>query len=266
MTVLQVVRSVCATVGVAVPQSIFSSLTGNRTMVEMLEQANEMAQRIAYDYRDWTALRTTHTINGDSVWDPVSRTYSGGSTAFDLPANYKRLLLTSNVWRSSSSSTPMAFVSDTDEWLNHRLRNTPGSAFGEWALFGHQMHIYPVLRGPKPAVIEDPGPPYVPPESAVPPETAVFTYMDKNCVQLASGGYGDSFLSDGDSFVLDERLLKLGMVWNWKQNKGASYAEELGTFGDAMAVAMGHDSPGPIIVGRLPLARTAGPGAWSWPS
>jgi len=49
VTLLTVVQDVCAAVGVAVPQSIFSGITGNRTMQEMLALANEMAQRIAYD-------------------------------------------------------------------------------------------------------------------------------------------------------------------------------------------------------------------------
>ena len=35
-------------------ESVFSNITANRTMQEMLALANEMAQRIAYDTRDWT--------------------------------------------------------------------------------------------------------------------------------------------------------------------------------------------------------------------
>src|SRR6187549_324047 len=105
MTLLSVVRDVCAVVGVAVPQSVFSNITGNRTMQEMLSLANEMAQRIAYDYRDWTKLRAMATFTGDGV-----------ATSFPLPANYKRMLLTSNVWRSEMTQTPLRFISDTDEW------------------------------------------------------------------------------------------------------------------------------------------------------
>ena len=112
MTLLSVVKDVCATVGVLVPQSIFTNITANRTMQEMVACANEMAQRIAYDTRDWTRLKTTQTYAGDGV-----------TTAFDLPVNYKRMLLTSNVWRSTSALVPMWFVPDTDQWLNHRLRN-----------------------------------------------------------------------------------------------------------------------------------------------
>ena len=36
-------------------------------MFEMLASANEMAQRIAYDTRDWTALRKQHTFLGVSL-------------------------------------------------------------------------------------------------------------------------------------------------------------------------------------------------------
>src|SRR6187551_2650008 len=107
MTVLSVIKDVCATVGVLQPQSVFSGITGNRTMQEMLSLANEMSQRIAYDSREWTKLKKTATFIGDGV-----------ATSFNLPANYKRMLLTANVWRSTDTLTPMMFVPDTDEWLN----------------------------------------------------------------------------------------------------------------------------------------------------
>src|SRR5262245_34598031 len=103
MTLLSVVKDVCAVVGVLVPQSVFSGITTNRTMQEMLALANEMAQRIANDNRDWTRLRSLATFNGN-----------GSTTAFGLPVDYQRMLLTSEVWRSTSGQTPMTFIADTD--------------------------------------------------------------------------------------------------------------------------------------------------------
>ena len=70
MTILSVVKDVCLAVGVAVPQSVFTNITGNRTMQEMLSLANEMAQRISYDTRDWTKLRATCTLAGDGTFVP----------------------------------------------------------------------------------------------------------------------------------------------------------------------------------------------------
>ena len=71
---------------------------------------------------------------------------------------------------------------------------------------------------------------------------------------LNGGGYSDAFLNDADRFRLDERLLKLGMIWKWKAQKGSPYAEDLSNYGDAVAMVQGHDSPSPIIVGRTPIS------------
>jgi len=206
-------------VGVAIPQSIFSNLTGNRTTQEMVSTANEMAQRITADHRDWTRLRKVQTYTGDGV-----------TTAWDLPANYRRMLLTSNVWRSTSTEQPMAFISDTEDWLNRRYGNATDNAWGEWTMLGGQIHLWPALAVD---------------------ETAYFAYLDRNCVALASGGFSDSFLADLDRFVLDERLLKLGMILDWKQKKGSAYAEDMGTYQDALENAAGRDQPAPIIGSRM---------------
>jgi hypothetical protein len=220
MSLLTVVRDVCAAVGVVAPTSVFSNITANRTMQEMLALANEMAQRIAYDTRDWTALRAAATLPGD-----------GAKTNFDLPSNYKRMLLTSNVWRTTSKQQPMRFIPDTDQWLMRRSDSYSSNAWGEWTILGRQILIYPAMGAGT---------------------SAYFTYLDKNCIDLLSGGHGDEFINDGDRFTLDERLLKLGMIWQWKAQKGSPYQEDLNTYADALTYAMGHDSPAPI------LARSGG--------
>jgi hypothetical protein len=234
MTVLSVVQDVCEVVGVAKPTSLFSGIADNRTMQEMLALANEMAQRIAYDTRDWTALKKLCTYTGDGV-----------KTAFDLPVDYKRMLLTANVRSSTTPRWPMTFIPDFDKWTERRLLNFTTTAFaGEWTIVGGQM-----LIAPAPGV----------------GVTVVWPYLDRNCVKLASGGFGDSFVADGDSFRLDhERILKLGMIWQWKAQKGSPYAEDMGTYGDALTNAMGKDSPAPIIVGHLPISAAARV-AYPWP-
>src|SRR5258708_8171793 len=106
MTILTVVKDVCAAVGVAVPTSVFASLMANRTMQEMVALGNEMAQRLSYDTREWSLLKLSTVYPGDGVTE-----------AFNLPTNFKRMLLTGNVWRSTSALQPMTFYPDTDEWL-----------------------------------------------------------------------------------------------------------------------------------------------------
>jgi len=261
MTILTVVRDVCATVGVTMPPSVFANLTGNRTMTEMVSLANEVAQRIAYDYRDWTKLKATATITGDGVVipPPGGDGIVHGTEAFPLPANYQRMLLTTSVYRSTSVTQPMRFIPDTDEWLHRRQRNWNDS-FGEWTLMGGNIHIWPILTAAIPANNT-----IIPPQPFVPAVTAYYTYLDKNCIVLASGGRSNEFLNDDDSFLLDERVLKLGMIWTWKSQKGSPYSEDMGTYGDALTVAMGHDGPSPIFIGKTPISRSGVSYPWALP-
>ena len=221
MTVLSVVRDVCSAVGVTLPTSVFTNLSANRTMTEMVALANEMAQRIAYDTREWRRLQATITYAGN-----------GAATAFNLPNDFQRMLKNSDVWRSSSSVLPMRFIADSNEWMRRRLASNY-DARGEWALIGNQIQIYPAMGDGV---------------------SAAFVYLNKNCVALNSGGYGTSFLTDADSFVLDERLLRLGMIWQWKAHKGSSYVEDMSTYTDALAMAQGADKPMPVIVGRQEIS------------
>jgi hypothetical protein len=234
LSLLTVVRQVCPVVGVLLPTSVFSGIASNRTMQEMLVCANEIAQRIATDYRDWTRLRKSATLVGDGV-----------TAAFNLPADYRRMQKDGHVWRSIDSKQPMRFVPDTDEWFQRRNANE-ADAWGEWTLYGGKIHIHPVMPVG---------------------QSARFTYLDKNCIALAGGGFGEEFLADDDSFVLNERLLRLGMIWDWKAKKGSPYAEDLSTFEDAIRTAMGYDAPAPVLIDNMPIsayAKVAYP--WQLPS
>jgi hypothetical protein len=224
MSLLSVVNEVCAMVGVHSTTAIFANISAYRTMQEMLALANEMAQRIATDTREWTVLRKSAVIPGD-----------GASEAFNLPPDFRRMLMSSNVWLSTSTQHPAYFVTDTDSWMQRRAANwTDG--FGEWTIFGGQIHIHPVMGVGI---------------------SARFSYLDKNCIERrdtagAFVGLAEQFQTDDDTFRLPERLLKLGMLWQWKALKGSPYAEDMGTWSDAMAIAMGTDSPSPILIDRMP--------------
>ena len=231
MTLLSVVKDVCSVVGVAQPNTVFGGINNNRTMQEMLSLANEMAQRIAYDTREWNALLSLTTYVGDGV-----------TQAFPMPADYKRMLLKSEVWRSTSALRPMVYVSDVNEWIQRRALHR-FAPWGEWIRIGGNINFWPIMGSDL---------------------TATFAYLSKNCVNLASGGVSDTFVADGDSFVLDERLLKLGMIFQWKANKGSPYSEDMGSYGDALMMDMGADNPAPTFVGRSTSSRAIRV-AYPWP-
>lgn len=226
MSILSVVRDVCLAVGVNPPTSMFGASVQPRTQSEILSLANEMAQRIAYDVREWTVLKAINTFtDGNGV------TGADGVVRYALPSNYRRMLLTSKVYPSWAPLQPLLFIADSDEWLVRRMSNVP-SSWGEWTLIGTDMLIYPPLAVG---------------------QSVKFVYLDKNCIKLASGGNGDQFMADGDEFRISERVLKLGMIWQWKANKGSPYAEDMGTYSDALVGVAGSDKPAPIMIDQAPI-------------
>src|SRR3546814_15691620 len=49
---------------------------------------------------------------------------------------------------------------------------------------------------------------------------ATFPYISKRWARDAgTDGYKAAFTSDSDTFLLPERLLTLGLVWRWRENK-----------------------------------------------
>lgn len=233
MTLLTVVQDVCAAVGVERPGSVFMNINANRTMAEMLALANEMAQRISNDSgHDWQVMTGITGFTGNGV-----------TTQWPLPESFLRLKKDSNVWRSSNVSTPLRFIASMDEWLQRRNRGYTDPV-GEWQMRGFNtglgMEILPALGLG---------------------ETATFAFVDKNIIRLRgnTSEEADVFQNDDDTFWIrgGDRLLKLGMVWQWKANKGSPYAEDLSTYNDALAMMTGSDQPAPIIVGRMPISQAA---------
>jgi hypothetical protein len=231
MSLLTVVQDVCEVVGVERPTTVFGQLGSNRTMQEMVACANEIAQRIAGDTREWTQMKAVGV-------------FTGPGDTYAPPPDFKRLLLTTEFWRSNQTLYPMRYVSDLNEWIQRRARNYV-DARGEWIYHQGKFLFVPQLAD---KVLAADGVTVV-----APAETATFSYLTKNCVNLFSGGVGDRFAQDGDTFVLEERLLKLGMVFQWKMSKGSPYAEDMGTWSDALAMAFGSNKPSPTIIGRQVL-------------
>jgi hypothetical protein len=78
-------------------------------------------------------------------------------------------------------------------------------------------------------------------------ETVKFFYISN---QLVSGGKTE-FTDDADVFVLNERLLKLAIIYLWKQMKGQDFAAELSDFEQAMDLEMDKDGgSAPVVSGN----------------
>jgi len=216
MTVLSTVRAACPFLGITQPTEVYSS--SDPIFIEMQKICNDIAQGVAEAY-DWQLFNTLGTHTGD-----------GSTEDFDLPSDYSRMLKKSQLW-SSSLETPLTPISDVDKWLGIDIQSFD-FVVNAWIIFGGQKHIKPALA------------------TGV---TAKYYYQTNLIVKPDAGDNKVEFTADTDTFRLSERLLKLGIIYRWREIKGLEYAEDMDRFEDLKSKLMSADKGSRMI--RLGVVR-----------
>lgn len=229
MTVLQAIKDAAPWIGTPIPTLVYGST--DRTWVEMGALANEVAKQIAAAAQ-WSALTKIATITGN-----------GSATDFPLPTDYGRMTKNADLRSASYPFYPLKHILSASDWL--AITNSGIQPFrGIWILLAKRINILPV-RGNGEAV--------------------KYVYISKNIVLDTNSVPKEAFTDDTDSFVLSERLLRLGIIWNWKVSKGTDYQEDLANFNQALADEIGDDrGPAAIAVG-LPKFPSGAQTAYPYP-
>lgn len=203
------------------PATFFGS--SNQFEIELCDLVNEAAQDVA-KYQDWQALVRIATINGDGV-----------TKLFDLPADYDRMGLVSDVQDQTNWVFGYYPFSDINTYLFQEARGfTPLP--GGWIIYGSEMRFSPA------------------PATSV----AQFPYVSKNWARPQSGADTAAFTLDTDSFLLPERLLTLGLVWRWRENKKLDFTGDMEAFSKALDEYASKDRGSRVIRSRASrsFART----------
>jgi hypothetical protein len=218
-SILSIIKDVATVIGIDVPTVFMTSQ--EREHLELASLANEMAERIGRAY-DWQALAAIATYTGDGVTED-----------FDLPSDFDRMPVSAKVW-SSSIQSPLTAIPDRDTWLAYEVQNI-SLVFGAWTLFGGQIHIKTALAAGA---------------------TAKHWYQSNKLVKAKDQNdvitYAALFAADADMFRLDDQLLKLGIIWQWKANKGLAYGEDLQNYEELKEKLIARDKGGrTMIIGTV---------------
>ncbi len=220
MTTLSVIQDAC-TSGIALekPTAVFGSTT--REHIELASLINEAGFMIA-EAHEWQTLNRIATITGD-----------GTDETFALPADFSRMLDKSQLW-SSSLETPLTPISDRDEWLGLDVQAFD-FVINAWIIYGNEIHIKPALA------------------SAV---TVKYFYQSHHWARSAALANIDQFSADTDTFRLSERLLKLALIYKWREMKGLPYAENMADYQYLLAKLINRDKGSRIIrIGKAGMPR-----------
>lgn len=215
MTVLTACQQAAVKLNQTQPTSVFS--TTDAFAAELALAANEAAEVILGGY-DWQKLITLATIVGDAT-----------STAFSLPTDYDRMLKKAKVHSTTWQNAVFVAAKDQDDWLYTKDIGITGTP-GKWIILGGQFQVFPAM-----AVGEN----------------ARFYYISNKICGPGTTLTKTSFTDDSDVLFINEKLLRLGIIWRWRANKRMEYAEDMNNFEIAMAEVYGGDKGSKILtVGR----------------
>jgi hypothetical protein len=210
MNVLGIIQLASSEMGIARPTTVFSS--SDRTMVEVKDTANEMAEEISNAHA-WSRLKRLQTYTGN-----------GETDAYPLPPGYGHMPKDQRIYSSRIPGCALEHVVSSDDWL---ARTTQGftSAVPTWHIIGGTVVFNPVLTSG---------------------ETASLYFVTRQWAEDEDANGLDAFVADTDAFRLPDRLLKLGIILHWRRKKGLPY--DAGPFAQAMLEEIARDGGSRVIV------------------
>lgn len=194
MSILTIIQGAADLIGLPRPSSISATDTSTRQLLALAqEEGEELARR-----HDWRALIIPASITGD-----------GTSLLFDLPVDFQRLAGGAALWRENTLVMPLVGPVSQADWVAITNSITVGVQKA-YRLVSGQIEIYPAMAAGEVVKLE---------------------YLSSHFV-LSSDGLTrrSEWKQDTDYTGLPERLLRLGLRWRWRAQKGLDYAQAQDTY------------------------------------
>lgn len=227
MTILAAMQSAAMRLMGHRPSVFFGSQ--DKFTMEIADLVNEVAQDVVKSH-DWQALKRIQTMTGD-----------GTSDEFAFPADYDRMLLTAEMQDLTNWAWGYCHITDINDFMYQEASGF-GPYPGGWIIYGDAFHFSPA-----------------PPAG----QTASYPYIS-NAYAMSGGSPASAFTGDGDQFLLPERLLTLGLIWRWRENKKLDFTGDQEAFAKAIDEYSAKDAGARAYRSnsRRSLGRTRT--AWPW--
>ena len=215
MAVLDAIRKAILRTDGSVVQEVFAST--DQICIEMADLANDVAIDIVRAH-DWQRLTKMHT-------------FPGGAESFPMPPDYDRMVFSATMDDPGTWLWGYYPFNTVSEWQRFKTGGYPISDPGGWIIMGDEFHFFPLPNG-----------------------QATFPYISNLYARDEGGNPKANFDRDTDTFVLDERLLTLGCIWRWFEQKHMPV--DTSEYDTALAQAQGRDRGAYVL--RSPRGRPTG--------
>lgn len=225
MTLLSIVRSAAPLIGIIRP-SVVATAT-DQTVLLLLELAQKEGEELAR-YGDWRALRKEKTF-----------TTVAAETQTDTPI-----------------PTDLAGIADGTVWNRSARRRLIGPIDPvEWQRWKAQS-TFPVTDG-----FTLRGTSWLMQPTPTAGQTIAYEYRSANWCQSNASVAQSAWAADTDTGLLSERLMKMGIVWRFKQARGLEWQTDHEDYISEVDGELARDRPRkihqmgggwPMMVGRIP--------------
>jgi hypothetical protein len=208
MSCLSIIQSVAGRVGIPKPSFAYSSQ--DTQVLQLLELLNEEGQELA-NRANWTAL------NKQATFTTLAQQSQGLLSTIAPNCSF---IINDTIW-NRTLRRPVFGPRTPQEWQ----QQVAFSINGPWSNF--RLEEGSILFFPVPTA----------------GQTCAFEYATKNWVLKASDGTttASAWTADGDTALLDEQIMTLGLIWRWKAAKGLAYEEDFNKYERRVLTAISRD-------------------------
>lgn len=206
MTILTAIQEAAVLVSLPEPSQIIGSTQETDRLLLSLarREVKELARRA-----DWSKLTREHTFT----------TTASELQSSALPSNFDRIL-SETFWNRTTDWQVFGPLSP-QEWQAYKAESLSASVRLMWQRRHDGIYLYPE-----------------PPAG----EVCYYEYIINTPILAVDGTtYRTDIAADADSFLLEEELLTLGVIWRFRKQKGLSYAEELKDYEMRVQAAISAD-------------------------
>ena len=203
MSLLSIIQNAADRLGLTRPSTVISSQDDNAKV--LLGLAQEEGKSLV-DRHTWQVLQTEYTFST-----------ADGTASYALPSGFD-FLIKDTVYNRTSRRRMLGDLSPA-QW-----QETQASLV---------TMVNPAFRIRNNLFYISPTPTSV--------ETIAYEYVTKNWCQSSDATGQSEWASDTDTALLDEELIKLGVIWRFRAKKGFDYAEDMNTYEYRVAKAITKD-------------------------
>lgn len=209
LSVLQLAMPICG-----LPQPAQAVSSTDPTVIKFVALAQDIGDELRERFF-WRNLNIAGQITGD-----------GTTTLFALPSDWALFSPGQRLFSSLYPTLPI-YGPVTNEQLAQMKSSPSFPTRPVWRIIGGTLEIWPALGTG---------------------EVVTFNYYSTNWVSNSTGLVRQpSFVLDSDFSMIDEIVLRRGLIWRWKASKGLDYAEDFRSYQMSLDRAAGREDAERIV-------------------